>query len=410
MPFPFRRIAIVVLCCAAGMTASAGTPDTSGTSATVTDQFWTQNQVTGDLFGLRPELLKNGLTIGLDWVSDGYANMTGGIRRGTTAASTLDLRVSQTVGTSGTLYLDLQDHAGPDPSQNLVGDLQRFSNLNSAPFFHFAEIWYQQALPGDTVRFKIGRMDANDDFSVIDNGANFLNSSAQNSPSIVNFPTYPDTMFGGEVFFTLPNQYYAQLGAYYDSRSDKFLDFTGADLKDGFPAGGAFLIGETGSTWSNIGNWQADGNFRLGGWGDTGTLTRFDGATQHGTCGFYAIANQTLWKPDWSPAETRGLRMFLECAESPGDVSLVNRHVGAGFTWTGLTSSQRNYVIGVGPEYVNLSNNAGLPKPFELAAEAFYLYQFANWASIQPDLQYICHPGGMYPNALVGTLQFTMHF
>ena len=64
-------------------------------------------------------------------------------------------------------------------------------SLNSAPFFHFAEIWYQQALPGDTVRFKIGRMDANDDFSVIDNGANFLNSSAQNSPSIVNFPTYP---------------------------------------------------------------------------------------------------------------------------------------------------------------------------------------------------------------------------
>lgn len=40
----------------------------------------------------------------------------------------------------------------------------------------------------------------------------------------------------------------------------------------------------------------------------------------------------------------------------------------------------------------------------------FYKLQITSWASLMPDLQYIIHPGGQYPDALVGTLRFTVNF
>ena len=422
MPFQLCRSAILSSLCAYSLVAWADPPapasptpspvpgSPAGLPGNTTSPFWTQNQVTGDFGDLRPQMEKNGLTFGLDVVSQLFGNFVGGIHRGTTMASTLDLKISQAVETSGTLYLDLQEHAGPDPSQNLTGDIQKFSDFNNAPFFHAAELWYEQSMLNDTWRLKIGKMDANNEFYIVDNGANFLNSSAQISPAVVDFPTYPTTMLGANIFFTPGNTYYASFGVYDATRGDKFLDFKGASQNNQFPAGGVFLIGETGLKWASLGTWQADGNLRLGGWEETGSLPTFDGGEKDGTYGFYGIFNQTLWKPDWDPAETRGVRMFLEYAETPGDVSIVDRHIGAGFTWTGPFPNHPADVIGIGPEYVNLSDKAGVPKPFELAAEAFYLYQLAPWALIQPDLQYICHPGGIYPNALVGTLQVTLHF
>jgi porin len=421
MLLPRRFLTFILVACA-GMAAFAdptapvnpstpaapNTPPSSPTNGAAS--FWTQDKLTADWFGLRPELQNDSLTIGLDSVTQGVANFSGGIHQGTVIADTLDLKVSCAIFTSGTFYLDLQDHAGPDPSQNLVGDIQRFSNFNFTPFFHVAELWYQQSLLNNTWRFKIGKFDANDEFYVVDNGANFLNSSSQISPTLVDFPTYPFTMLGASLFYTPNDSYYASFGIFDNTRHDKFLVFTGADQYNQFPPGGVYLIGETGFKWTNIGNWQADGNIRLGAWGETGDLPRLNGGNTQGTYGFYTIVNQTLWKPDWKPEETRGLRMFLEYAESPGDLSLFDRHLGAGFTWTGLSPDRPNDLIGAGPEYVNLSNKAGLPKSFELAAEAFYQFQLAPWASIQPDLQYICHPGGIYSNALVGTLQITVHF
>jgi carbohydrate-selective porin OprB len=45
-----------------------------------------------------------------------------------------------------------------------------------------------------------------------------------------------------------------------------------------------------------------------------------------------------------------------------------------------------------------------------LAIEAFYRLQITGWAMIMPDLQYVVHPGGRYPNALVGTLRLIVDF
>ena len=382
-------------------------------SATV--PFWAQSQLTGDWGGVRQQLSKDdGLTIALTWVADGFDNFTGGIRQGATLASTLDLKL--TLDTSvrgwqgGTFYLDLQDHAGKDPSEVLTGDLQRFANYSSDPFFQVEELWYQQTLFNSVLRLKVGKMDANDEFTVIDNGANFLNSSAQNSPTIFNFPTYPLAMPGAVLAFTPVDFFYAKAGGFYDNRSGGILDFYGA-IKNQVPvANGFFYIAEAGLQWKHLTPCLSDGDLRIGGWDETGTFTRLDGADEKGGRGFYAILNQTLWKPTAEDSETRGLRTFLEYAQCPSDIDIIHRHIGAGIVWTGPCSGRPADLIGIGPEYVQISDKAGEPKPFELAAEAFYQYQLGGWGSLQPDLQYICHPGGEYQNALVGTLQWVVNF
>ena len=415
MPFQLRLLAIVGLIFATSLAASAGTPDTSGTSTTGTSDFWTQPKLAGDLDGFRPLMQKYGLTMGLDWVAQGFANFDGGIHRGTTAASTVDLKFTLDTQTlagwpGGTFYLDLQDHAGPDPSRNLVGDAQEFTGWNSRPFFHADEFWYQQTLFNNLVRVKVGKTDANDDFNYVDNSQSFLASSAQNSTTIFILPTYPLPATCAEILVTPTHLPYFSIGAFDTEQSDKFLDFTGASQDSIFPKNGLFIIGETGLIWKHLASWQADGNLRLGAWDDTGTFAKLNGGETHGTKGFYCVFDQTLWKPDWDASETRGVRMFMEYGETPGDVSLIDKQFGGGFTWTGLSPDRPGDIIGIGPEYVNLSDKAGLPKPFELAIEAFYQYQVAPWVNIQPDLQYICHPGGVYSNALVATLQLTVHF
>jgi len=394
---------------------SAPASSLSSPAPTDGDTFWTQDELTGDWGGYRKKLEEKGISFGIDWVVQGFKNFQGGVSTGETGASTVDFNLTLDTAKllnwdGGKFYVDLEDHAGPDPSAALTGDLQKFTKLNYTPFFQVAELWYEQKLFNDKLRLKIGKVDANSEFSVIDNGLPFLSSSTQVSPTIIVFPTFPDPMPGVNVFYTPNDLFYASLGAYYASRRDRFLDFTGSPQAAQLTQGGMFYIGETGLKWKHLAEWQADGNLRVGFWGDTGNFTRLDGGMERGTHGMYAIVDQTLWKPTSKEDETRGLRTFLEYAQTPGDVSIIDRHIGGGLAWTGLFPDRPRDIIGVSPQYVHISDSTNLPKSYELATEAFYKYQLAPWASIQPDLQYICNPGGQYRNALVVTLQIECHF
>ena len=403
-----------------GLAGPANPTDTTQSAAVAPasspgNDFWTQDGLTGDWNGYRKRLEDQGVTVGLDWVTQGFDNFQGGIHAGTTFSTTADLSVTfdadKLLGLhGGKFYADLEDHAGPDPSQYLVGDIQKFNKLNSSPFLQIAELWYEQTLFDGKLRLKLGKVDANSEFSVVDNGQSFLNSSNQESPTIIVLPTFPDPLPGANVFFTPNDTFYASFGAYYATKGDKVLDFTGSPAAAQLTHNGMFFIGETGLKWKHLGNWQEDGNFRLGLWGDTGTFPKLAGSRQRGTDGIYIVTDQTLWKPTSQDDEARGLRSFLEYGATPGNVSIIDRHFGGGLTWTGLLPGRPADIAGFGPQYVHFSDDANLSKSFELAIEGFYQYQFAKWATVQPDLQWICHPGGQYANAVVGTLQIECHF
>ena len=196
------------------------------------DDFWNRDTLTGDWGGLRKELEDKGISFGTMWTIQGFRNFEGGLHVGDTAASTLDVNLSLDAEklfglAGGKFYADFQNHAGPDPSSYLVGDLEKFTKLNYSPFTQIAEIWWEQKLFGDKLRLKIGKVDANSEFSVIDNGLPFLSSSTQVTPTLLPFPTFPDPLPSVNVFYTPTELFYASFGAYYANRHDRFLDFNG---------------------------------------------------------------------------------------------------------------------------------------------------------------------------------------
>ncbi|MGA2231768.1 MAG: carbohydrate porin [Tepidisphaeraceae bacterium] len=413
-------------------TARAAGPDNSGGAPVFLDDA-TQpaapaaspfaGDLTGDWGGERQRLQDAGITPGATLLLEGFSNFQGGIDTAhLVGATTFDLNV--TLDTQkllhwdgGEFYVDLEDHAFRDPSTALVGDLQVFDKANAAPYFQVYEAWYQQTLFDGKLRIKIGKVDANsvdvnnnDNFAIVDNAQTFLNSSSQVSPTIFVMPTTPDPMPSINLFLTPTDWYFASFGAFYGNRSDRFGNIVDPQSYVQRSDFGTFLIGETGLKWHTTSLLAYAGNLKIGEWGHTGTFTRFDGIQQEGTYGFYSILDQTLWQPSGEPENGRGLRSFLEFAQTQDDINAIDRHIGGGLTWTGPIDSRPGDIIGFTPEYAHIAPDAGLPHPYELEIEGFYQWQLTPWAFVQPDLQYIVHPGGRYDNALVATVRVQITF
>ncbi len=366
--------------------------------------------------GARQRLDQAGITIDATFLLEGFDNFRGGLRtsplvKASTADLSLSFDVERLLGwKGGTFYVDLEDHAGRNPSTVLVGDLQVFDKQNSAPYLQVFELWYEQKLCDDMLRLKIGKVDANSEFSVVDNGLPFISSSTQVSPTVFVFPTTPDPMPSVNLFFTPGKSYYASFGAYYANRSDTFGDLTGDPAAAQFTDFGTLLIGETGLQWGNAPILAREGNLKIGFWDHTGTFTRFEGSEQHGTHGGYGIIDQTIWQPAGESPDGRGVRAFLEYGRTQQSINPVYQHVGGGLTWKGLFAGRADDIVGLSSQYCYLSRQATLPFTYEMALETFYRLQVAPWAQLMPDLQYIIHPGGKYPDALVGTIGMKVYF
>jgi porin len=377
--------------------------------------IWHRDAATGEWGGLRDRMERRGVSIDIDWLMEGFKDFRGGITTGSAGASTFDvsltLDMQKSFGLSGgRLHLGVEDHAGRNPSAVLVGDVQLFDKQNSAPYSQVFELWYEQRLFNNKLRVKAGKVDANTEFSVIDSGLSFLNSSAQVTPTLFVLPTTPAPMPGVNLFYTPKGPFYGSFAVYDANSSDHFLDFCGRPESMQPTRRGKLLIGEAGLSWKRNALLGADGNLRLGLWKHTGSFTRFDGGVQGGAKGVYVILDQTLWKPSGAEDGQRGLRTFLEYGQTDRAVAPVYRHFGGGLAWTGLLPGRQQDVVGFSPQYARLSPGPGLAYNYELALEAFYRLQVTPWGSVQPDLQYVAHPGGQYPSALVGTLHLELSF
>jgi porin len=358
-------------------------------------------------------LHRHGFTPAFAEVMEGFSDFSGGKHPGQTGA--LTTKAQLTVQTQslfglrgGKAYIGLWDHAGRNPSKVNVGDLQGFDKLNYTPYFQIYEIWYQQRFWGSKLRIKAGKLDANDDFSVNLYGLNFLSGSAQQSPTEFTVPTTPAPMPGVEIFYSPNPGFYSGFAFFHANSSVGFLNFYGHPEAALIASNGNVFFGESGFTWNRFAA-LGNGYAKIGYWGDTGDLTRFDGTRQSGTQGLYAILGQQL-EGSRRPGSIRGVRAFVQYGLSNPAVAKMYRYFGGGLTWTGILPGRGKDMLGFGPEYVRLSPGMHLVHGREMALESFYRVHVSNWAILDPDFQYIVHPGGKYPSALVAVMRFQVTF
>ncbi len=166
----------------------------------------------------------------------------------------------------------------------------------------------------------------------------------------------------------------------------------------------------------------------------------------HGDGGFYAVGEQVLYRPndpkggnedvatsaaapignaEDSPLGLNGvtppagaeLRVFGRLGVGQGDRSLTDFYVEAGLNYRAPLPGRDQDLLGAGFTYTSLSEAARrlvrdadrldgtrAPAPdYEGIFEVTYQANLAPWLSVQPDLQYLVHPGGSprYGNAFV---------
>jgi porin len=370
---------------------------------------------TGDWGGLRPQMDARGFTFAGLIQLDISRNFRGGVDTDSTPIRYL-LDLNATVDTEkalrwhgGTFFLDFEAHDGPNASTTAVGDIQGFDGIDGFRFVQIFQLWYQQRLFDDKLRIKFGKIDANADFSVIDHGKEFLNSSMSYPVTIFPMVTYPDPAPGMEIFLEPDSHFYAGAGAFYSNSHQTFLNISGHPENIELTSGGLFLIAEAGCRWKLF-SAGLPGHAAAGGWRHTGDFPRFEGRTEDGTGGVYALVDQTLVQFQNSSGSSGDIGAFLEYGWSDRSVNPIAQQFAGGIAATGAIPFRPRDILGIGADWSGLDDLPALPHAAEPAIETFYKFQLTRWASLKSDLQYVSHPGGRYRDALVGTVRLEVDF
>jgi carbohydrate-selective porin OprB len=248
----------------------------------------------------------------------------------------------------------------------------------------------------DYVTFRVGKQDMNTEFQCINASENFVQSTFGLSPSTA-FPTYPAQALGVVTLVQLVESTrlkfgawsaFARAGSWGHSGSDSFL-----------------VVGELERTFALV-------EGRLPGIVAIGALYESDGELEDQSVSavreYYIQFEQMLYqeKP-WESDDNQGLMLFAGyyprfpgeevLRESIGDSAVV------GLTYTGLVNGRDDDMLGLGLSWAELYQGGTNE---ETATEVFYRAPLSPRMIVQPDLQYISSPSGIYRDALVAGFRF----
>jgi porin len=361
------------------------------------------------------------------------SNLAGGIQRGSTyegvgqAQFTFNLsRFGGWHGASAYFFIAGIHGGQPEP---LVGDLQGVSDLEAPPMLRVQELWLQQNALGNRVSFLAGRYDVNSEFYIVRSGELFLNSSfglgAEFGLSGFDGPSsFPNTALGSRLALKpTPNSIWRfavvdavpfdrpEGGVHPFASGDGVLlvsevgllsreDTTGAPIRRRFLIG----RGRTRAYTSKlaVGAWYYTARFP----DLSDTLANGQPVLRHGSRGAYLLVDESVLAGRKNP---RSLSMFLQLGIGDRRVNEIGSYTGAGITLQGPFLSRPKDEIGlgvasahVGSHYRESPQSLGLADG-ETAIELTYAAQLSGSFALQPDLQYIVHPGATRArkNALV---------
>lgn len=328
--------------------------------------------------GVKARLAARGVEIGGSYISD-VSRVPGtrqAITRGlSTVSAGVDLeKVSPRLkGTS--VFVSHLWKGGSDGTAR-IPMMQAFSNIDNFNFQKLYEAFVETRFERVPVRVKVGQVDANTEFAVVDGGLDFVNSSMGFSPTIFLLPTYPNPTPSVNVFVDPVSHLNVGVGVY-------------SQLEGSNRWKHPFVIGQVTGGWS-LGE-GFDGYLRVGGWRQ-GVEDETGFATAHG--GVFAVAEQTVWQSAPGQEGTRSLKLFGQYGSSQSVLTPVSRHIGGGASWTGLLKARAADVFGVGFTAARLGLGSDFAGSTELAVGPYYRLAIAGRFQVGPDLQFVRHPGG----------------
>jgi porin len=376
-----------------------------------------------DWGGLLPTLDKLGITPNLSYVADFGGNPSGGIRHRAAYSDNIGLSLSFDLEKEfglegGTFLVSMSQRDGASLSQTAVGNVFTIQQNYGGQVFHLIDVAYNQKLFNDTIELSIGRIAAGDDFLVSEYDYLFMQNGFDGNPVGIFFNSpgmtaYPNTTWGGRVKYLPTKRAYIMAGIYNGDSTVRANYHHGADFGMDGPVYGMV---EAGYRVNGLpGDSQYLGDYKVGAWYDDNVYTDYRSidnggpvATGRGNYGVYALFDQVVL-PFAEEGSNRGLGVFGSFLASPDQsISRLPYFCTGGVVARGVLDWRPQDLIGFGFMYGAFSDDLAASQQreqvlqpglgvqdHETVLELTYRYRMHGGALfIQPDLQYIIHPGG----------------
>ena len=403
-----------------------------------------RERLTGNWGGARSALVERfGVDIGIYYTGEVLSVLSGGIREATSyegrADFSVDIDLDALIGWTGasTHVSAFNIHNSGRNAADNVGSIADPSNIDALPTTRLFTAWFQQNLYNDVISIRIGQLAGDDEFLTSETAGGLINGTfgwagilAANMTN--GGPAYPLATPGVRLQLSPMNRV-AILTALFsgDPAGRNCVDDAQECNEHGTTfsfSGGALWMGEAqyalnaeeDAAWLpgvyKLGGWYATTDFedqRLGVDPGTGQIVSLadpsmpDPLEHRGNWGIYAVADQMIWRNG-----ERSVNLFVRGGGSPSDRNLLSFYVDGGIGVKGLFAARPTDTLTFGFAYAKISGDAadldrdtlaasGPPYPIrdhETAFELSYIAEIAPWFTIQPDLQYIVHPGGNVPH------------
>jgi porin len=380
-----------------------------------------------------------GYNLLFSYFADPWANPTGGVRQGAAYEGllymVLDADLAKIAGLDGLNFRAsaYQIHGRQLSADNLF-NLATIDSIEARPTTRLFELWIEKKF-SDFARIRIGQLSADNQFFISEFGNSLYVNSTFGWPTIFHAdlpggggPNYPLATPGVRIKVT-PNDQLAFLVGLYNG-DPAGSGFTGLqEIKD--PAGINFRLKDPPLLMAEVqygynqdkaasglaGTIRFGGLYHFGKFNDQ--LFDVDGQslaapasngiakTYRGNYSLYGVIDQMLWRlPGDDPK--KGVGAFARVAGTPMDRNLVDFYAEAGINFMGLWDKRPDDNFGIASSLTHLSPNVReldaekalftkIPLPlrnYELVFELTYRAQVISGWTVQPDFQYIFHPGG----------------
>jgi porin len=371
-----------------------------------------QDTLTDDWFKFGRQLAEEGLEIGLSATQVYQLNLHGGLamhKREGRYTGSYDLELAgdleKLLGIPGaSVYVHAEGSWSDGLSPTSVGDLFGV-NADAAGdrAIDLTELYWEQALLGDKIILRAGKMDLTGGFQCKgcavafdtsmyagDEASQFLNAALVNNPTI----PFPEQGMAVSVYVN-PIEWLYLAGAVADAEA--------AAAETGFNTAfhapdHTFTIGEAGvvSELASA-NGELVGAYRVGVWHEGRPKATLADPTRQkrDDVGFYVTIDQKVFKENADPEDDQGAALFARYGYAHDDVNEIDCFWSIGGQYRGLLPGRDEDVWGVGFAQGRLVEAAGYDKSHESVLETYYNMQVTPWMSLSPSLQYVWNPGGV---------------
>jgi len=412
------------------------TPAPSGESAVANAQSSVSTSLAA-LGDFRKALLDRGFNFQLNYTGEVLGNPRGGVKRRAIYDNLLELAVDgdldKVAGLKGaSFHINSYQVNGVGLSTCCILNFLTVSSIEARPSTWLFEAWLEQKLWGEMASIRIGQLAASTEFTASDFSALYLNATfgwpnifAADLPS--SGPNYPLATPGVRLKLS-PNDQFTLIAALFNG-DPSGAGFTGLqEILD--PSGVNFRLRDPPLFMAEAQyRYHQDkdspglaGTIKLGAWRHFGKFyDQFYGADglplsdpasngnaliHRGDYGVYGMIDQMLWRAPGDEPK-KGVGGFALVSASPADRNVANFYVEAGVTCIGVWDKRPDDSFGLAAAYSPVSPSvigsdavaaffakAALPiRRYEMAVELTYQAQILPGWTIQPDFQYIFHPG-----------------